>query len=259
MKIITGGKKTGNNLFYLFKEFYIPESRDFFLECEPEIENIFICVTGHKKSIIEGLLKASIKTNFFLLNPNGIIFSDKTLLNIDGSFTAATADQIEFSDCSFLKIKNNQDLLLSKSNPVKFIMNDANGDITINGCGNQVTENSTFSLINLEEERLSCLTEKTKTLTLIGNGINLNSGIINSKSQMHLISIESGAIDITDLENKVFCQNNAQIKYQNINLKRKSLIYIAPEKQGTINLVGMNININDGSLILSQNKKRCIE
>lgn len=252
MKKITGGKRIENNLFYLLQNFSISENSSALLEYDKEIENVFIYVVGQQISTIEGLLKTTNKANLFLINPNGIIFDANASLDIGDSFTATTANKIKFDDNKILTFKEDGKLLLKKNVPSQLILDSNNGSIVINGCENQITESSTFSPVKFEQKLSHFFTNKLESLALISNKLHLDRGVIEGKN-IHLISLESGIVDITHSKFEVV-PDSFELRYQDINLDRQSLVNSNSEESGNINLTGRNINVTNGSFILIQNK-----
>ena len=98
MNKITGGEKVGNNLFHSFKEFSILEGTEAIFENGIDIQNIFTRITGNEISSIDGLLQTAGRANFFLINPNGIVFGENAVIDIGGSFIATTANSIYYPD-----------------------------------------------------------------------------------------------------------------------------------------------------------------
>jgi filamentous hemagglutinin family protein len=95
---ISNGTQKGTNLFHSFHEFSIPTGGSASFNISPDIANIISRVTGKSISTIDGLLQTNGRANFFLLNPNGIIFGLNASLDINGSFLATTANSIVFAD-----------------------------------------------------------------------------------------------------------------------------------------------------------------
>ncbi|HYX18817.1 MAG TPA: filamentous hemagglutinin N-terminal domain-containing protein [Nostoc sp.] len=94
---ITGGTTVGNtNLFHSFSNFSIPSDQVVNFQNAPTINNILVRVTGRNPSDIQGTLVTQGNANFFLMNPNGIIFGQNASLNVNGSFIGTTANAIQF-------------------------------------------------------------------------------------------------------------------------------------------------------------------
>mgnify|MGYP001791704877 CR=1 FL=1 len=101
---ITGGATSADsqNLFHSFTEFNLLTGESATFITDPAILNILSRVTGGNASLIDGLLQVSgSNANLFLINPNGILFGPNSVLNLQGGFTAVTADQVNFADSAF--------------------------------------------------------------------------------------------------------------------------------------------------------------
>lgn len=96
--VITGGSPQGGNLFHSFTTFSIPDSGGAHFNNSVDIERVISRVTGGRLSSIEGLISTQGSADFFLLNPNGIVFGPSARLAIGGSFIASTAEQLNFAD-----------------------------------------------------------------------------------------------------------------------------------------------------------------
>ncbi len=94
--LITGGTKSGVNLFHSFDRFSVQMGDRAIFQSGSGIQNIITRVTGLSRSVIDGEIQAP--GNFFLINPNGITFGASASLNIGGSFFATTAPMLRFSD-----------------------------------------------------------------------------------------------------------------------------------------------------------------
>lgn len=101
---ITGGTTSADsqNLFHQFSEFNVLTGESATFVTDPAILNILSGVIGSNSSLIDGLLQVSgSNANLFLINPNGILLGPNSALNLQGSFTATTADQVNFAEGAF--------------------------------------------------------------------------------------------------------------------------------------------------------------
>jgi filamentous hemagglutinin family protein len=130
---INGGAVRGINLFHSFREFNVSEGRSaYFFSPSVEIENIVARVTGRNPSEILGtlgtlqLIDGNIfrsNANFFLINPNGIVFGEKASLDLAGSFIATTANAAEFGDGGLFSASQPEVPKLLTINPSAFLLN----------------------------------------------------------------------------------------------------------------------------------------
>lgn len=95
---IEGGAIKGENLFHSFEEFNVREGLEVYFANPEEISNIFSRITGNNISEIFGTLGVEGVANLFLINPNGIVFSENAQIDVGGSFIATTAEGVHFED-----------------------------------------------------------------------------------------------------------------------------------------------------------------
>jgi filamentous hemagglutinin family protein len=95
---ITGGTRTGTNLFHSFGDFNVPNNNiaNFLNNTGLSTTNIIGRVTDGNVSNIFGTLQTTGfgNANLFLMNPAGIVFGPHALLNVGGSITFTTADYL---------------------------------------------------------------------------------------------------------------------------------------------------------------------
>jgi filamentous hemagglutinin family protein len=60
------------------------------------ISNLFVRVTGTKRSEIFGALRSNLNADLYLLNPYGVMFGESAELDVNGSFHVSTADELLF-------------------------------------------------------------------------------------------------------------------------------------------------------------------
>ena len=83
-ELIEGGAERGTNLFYSFEEFNVGDGQNVYFANPEGIANIFSRVTGRDVSNIMGTLGVDGGADLFLINPNGIIFSENAGLDLNG-------------------------------------------------------------------------------------------------------------------------------------------------------------------------------
>ena len=129
---IGGGTIAEQNLFHSFEEFNVAPGASVYF-ADPGVANIFSRITGNNSSEIFGTLGVSGDANLFLLNPNGIIFGEGAALDLNGSFFATTADEIQFGDRTLKTQPNGKDLALLTIDPSTLWFNrlGQNGSIVL--------------------------------------------------------------------------------------------------------------------------------
>ncbi len=171
---ITNGSNSGSNLFHSFQQFSLPNPADrAIFQTTPAIQNLFVRVTGTGQpfvSNINGLIQTSNPTNFFLLNPNGIIFGPGAGLNIGGSFLATTADRMLFQDGQFSTI--DPAALLSVKVPIGLQYGSQSGSIQLQGTQLVAGQTNNFS-----------------NFTLAGGDITLDNSIVQVPGRVELAGV----------------------------------------------------------------------
>ena len=150
--LIQGGTRVDNNLFHSFKEFSVPKDGSVVFKNDSNLANIINRVTGDLESNINGLIQTQGSPNFFLINPNGIIFGSNASLDIGGSFIGSTASSIKLANGDEFSATNPQKPLLTISVPLglqfgnktEAIVNQSQGD------GLQGLTNTTLALVGGE-------------------------------------------------------------------------------------------------------------
>jgi filamentous hemagglutinin family protein len=94
---ITGGLSKGQTLFHSFTDFSVPTNGSANFLNPVGNRDIITRVTGSLFSDINGLVKTN-GANFFLINPNGIVFGTGAQLNVGKAFVGSTASSLDLVD-----------------------------------------------------------------------------------------------------------------------------------------------------------------
>ena len=230
---IEQGSQIGDNLFHSFSEFSVPKMGSATFNNAVDIANIFSRVTGNNISNIKGLLSANGAANLFLINPNGIIFSENASLDIGGSFFASTADSLLFEgNAEFSASNPTVPPLLEVSIPIGINFRDNPGDII-----NQAMDNG------LE-------VKPGKNITLVGGNINFESGTVNSRGGNIFLGglSAAGTIEMNNDGSLNFPQNvtQADITLSNSEIANKTE---NESNAGNLTIRAESVKITDSFII----------
>lgn len=183
---LTGGIAAGDNLFHSFQEFNIAPEASVYFE-DPGVANIFSRVTGSNPSNIFGTLGVrGGDANLFLLNPNGIIFGDGAALDLNGSFFATTADEIQFDDRSLTAIPDeseNLPLLTVHPSALLFARSGQNGAVILNGANLDVPEGENIALLGQANSEPGI--ELSNSIIRVTEG-NISLGAVQDRAEIKL-------------------------------------------------------------------------
>jgi filamentous hemagglutinin family protein len=173
---ITGGLNRGQNLFHSFQDFSIPTNGIATFINPVGNQLIVTRVTGNLFSDINGLLSTQ-GANFFLINPNGIVFGNNAQLNVGKAFVASTANGIDFLDAQgktyAFGTKNINDAPLLTINPNVFL-----NVSRLNMGGNSSSIVNYGTLINREKNINGGLSPiENQYVALIGGNITLDGSL----------------------------------------------------------------------------------
>lgn len=255
--IITGGTRPNNssNLFHSFSQFSIPTGGSATFDNALDVVNIFSRVSGGAASNIDGLLQANGTANLFLLNPAGILFGTNARLNIGGSFVGTTADRIQFADGSqFVATDPNPAPLLTMSVPSGLQMGQSSSSIQVQGQGHQILHLPIFlEPATRNPQQVGLKVQPGRTLALIGNGIQLNGGVLIAESgQVNLASLSTGTVQFDSTLPQWNFKADTTAKLANIQLTQASLLDTSGNPGGSIHLQGKDIQIQNSSMLFVQ-------
>jgi filamentous hemagglutinin family protein len=152
---ITGGTRSGSNLFHSFGSFSVGagDIANFNNTAGLPTSNIVGRVTGGTSNIFGTIQTTNFPgTNLFLLNPAGWVFGPGASLNVSGAFHASTADYLRFGDvngatfCVSACPAGGTDSL-SVANPVAFGFLGPTGPISVQQSFLSVPEGAALSLV----------------------------------------------------------------------------------------------------------------
>jgi filamentous hemagglutinin family protein len=96
---INGGLTRGASIFHSFQDFSVPTGGSATFATAPGTQAVVSRVTGNLSSDINGIVNTQ-GANFFLINPNGVVFGANAQLNVGKAFVATTANSAILSDAN---------------------------------------------------------------------------------------------------------------------------------------------------------------
>ena len=254
---ITGGTQVGSNLFQSFEQFSVPSSSTAYFNNSLDIQNIFNRVTGSSISNIDGLLKANGAANLFIINSNGIILGSNARLDIGGSFLASTANSINFADGSQFNTNSPQvKPLLSISTPIGLQFENSPGSIRVQGTGHNLAIPVPFfsPILNADVNSNGLQVDSGKTIALVGGDVSLEGGILTAPGgRIELGSVGYGLVTLNPIPSGWTLGYNGVHNFQDIKLSQQSLVDVSGFGGSSIQIVGRQISLTDGSIALIQN------
>ncbi|KPA17892.1 secreted protein containing Filamentous hemagglutinin [Candidatus Magnetomorum sp. HK-1] len=143
---ISNGTGKGNNLFHSFEKFNLHKNESAVFN-DTGYQNTISRVTGTDYSWINGKIK-SMAENFYLLNPNGVMFGSNVSLDVAGSFHASTCEFLEFNPDEKFYTSGLESSVLSTAPPTSFgFLNNDVGPISMDNSVLMVADQKTISLI----------------------------------------------------------------------------------------------------------------
>jgi len=200
------GAVRGNNLFQSFSQFNLSAGEVATFSGPVGIQNILSRVTGGNPSSINGTIRSQIAgANFFLINPNGVIFGPSAAIDVSGSFAASTASYLKLADgARFVASLDADDSGLSTAPVAAFgFLGPSAGGISV--------QQGTLSVLS------------GRTISLVGGDIAVDGGVIQSpQGRINVVSVQSAGEVPVDPAAMTVAQFNAafpqqgQISFQNV-------------------------------------------
>jgi filamentous hemagglutinin family protein len=230
--IITGGLNRGQNLFHSFQDFSVPTGGSATFINPVGTKAIITRVTGNLFSDIDGIVNSQ-GANFFLINPNGIVFGANATLNVGQTFVGSTANWIDLTDGGGNNYRfgingNDAPLLTINQNavltPARLILGSGNGEI----------------------RTLGSLDNNLGYIGLIGGNVTIDGGSIFALSGR----IELGGLSAPGTIELGGDGNNFRVSYP-INIARSDVLITNGSSIAAIGLGGGDINIAGRNIQLS--------
>lgn len=258
---ITGGATRGSNLFHSFEEFGVASStRTDFIVTPDQISDVFTRITGNNPTNIDGVigirqpLAGSFvlsEANLYLINPNGIVFGENAILDVDGSFSATTAAGITFGNSGVFSASN-PDIPSSSLtiNPSAYLFDQS----TVGFIGSQASRRDL-----IDGSRVGLRVPNGESLTLLGGTVFVgNSSATTGNSNQTGLTAYGGKINIgavSGIGNVEIDATDSLIFSDDLNradivLTGNALIDVTSGNGGEILLSARNINA-DGSQIIA--------
>ncbi len=250
---ISGGTTVGSNLFHSFEQFSLSTGNTAWFNNASIIENIIGRVTGDSVSNIDGLIRANGTANLFLINPNGIVFGENSALDIGGSFVGSTADSLKFADGNeFSAVDPQATPLLSINIPVGLQYGNSNGDLVVQGSGNQLQFNRDFT-VDKSSRPTGLEVDEGQTLALVGGKVVLDGGNLTAATgRIELGSVADHEFVRFDLTESGLNFDYTEVSdFKNINLTNASSLEVSGNGAGDVQVQGKEVIITDGSAILA--------
>ncbi len=248
---VTGGTQIGTSLFHSFEQFSL-QSGDEARFNHNGIETIFTRVTG-SNSFIDGTISTATPTDFFLLNPQGIIFGPNASLNIGGSFLATTADSIVFDNDVTFSASNPTTLgnLLSISTPVGVQFGTNPGPIKVQGPGHQMTPFFTTEFTRTNRPNGLQVTNG-ETLAILSGPLTIDGGNLTATGgHVELASVtKNGFVDLSTTRTGPWSFDYIETpNLQDISLTNAASVDVSASNGGSVGIKAQNLSLSGGSVI----------
>ncbi|MBW4572907.1 MAG: S-layer family protein [Tolypothrix carrinoi HA7290-LM1] len=237
---IDRGTQAGSNLFHSFLQFSLPNSADVAnFQTIPAINNVIVRVTGVGApfiSNINGTIQTSNPANFFLLNPNGIIFGRGAALNIGGAFLGTTASRLNFQDGTQFRTTDPTPLLTITA-PIGLGLTP--------GAGN----------INVQSSRLVAgqRTNNFSDFALVGGNVSLDNTTLRTPGgRVELGGLATaGTVGLNVVGNNLSLSFPDTVARADVSLNNNTEVNVLAGGGGSIAVNARNLDILAGSTLLA--------
>ncbi|MBS0155862.1 MAG: filamentous hemagglutinin N-terminal domain-containing protein [Nitrospira sp.] len=246
---ITGGTRTGANLFHSFGNFDVPGNTiaNFRNDSLLQTDNILGRVTGNHISDIFGTIKTTDFGNahLFLMNPAGFLFGPNASLNVSGAVTFTSADYLKFEDGRRFSAAPNPvtDVLLTAYPVASFgFLGSHPGAITVQGSQLEVRDGTGISLVggNITIE------------STVENGAVHPARLFAPNGKIQLATTASPGVFPVKMNAVTLAPSQLQTNINGTSLTSFGALALAPNSR--VNVSDMNsVSIRGGQFVLSVN------
>lgn len=115
------GQQRGGNLFHSFSALNLDRGESATFIGPTSIRTVFARVTGGQRSNIDGTLRCTIpNADFYLVNPDGVVFGPNAALDVKGSFAVTTAGAIKLGSSGSFSASRSAPSSLTTAAPAAF-------------------------------------------------------------------------------------------------------------------------------------------
>jgi len=243
---VINGTTRGSNLFHSFQQFSLPNGDLAAFITNPAIQNVIVRVTGVGQPFISNI-NGTIATfdttfnlaprNFFLLNPNGIVFGSGARLFNGGSFLASTAERMLFQDGTVFDTRDQTlNPLLTVSVPVGLQFGQIPGNIQANDSRLLAGQNSLFS-----------------DFALVGGDVTLDNSVIQAPGRrVELTGVgENGTVGLGLNGDRLSLDFSDGSIRGNVSLTSSSRVDVLGATEGSLAIHARNLDISGDSRVLA--------
>lgn len=240
--VINGGAQRGGNLFHSFSQFNIGDGQRIDFANPAGVDRILTRVTGSDRSTILGTLGVLGNADFFLINPNGIVFGRNARLDVRGSFLATTATAVQFGDQGVFNATAPVVPPLLTVNPsALWFERPQSAPIVNQSVAFAGTFLSGFRVLGLR-------VPDGHNLLLVGGAVQLDQGGVTALGgRVELGGVAgSGRVELTEDNRLSF---PAEVERADVLLTNRATINVAADRGGDVVVTARNLDIQQQSVI----------
>ncbi len=237
---ILGSSRLDDSLFHSFSEFSIPAGVTVtFLD--GGATNIFARVSSAASTIEGTLAIAGAQTNFFLINPRGVIFGPQSALVSPGSVIISTADSVVFPNDERFGAAESRLPTLTVSTPIGLQFGDRPGAIINRSQASPTGANNALG------EPPGLQVSAGRRLSLVGGFVALENGSLTANSGQIEVGSVAANSRVSLLPDLKLGYSGTQA-FGDIQLTGRSVIDVSGES-GQVALRGRSVTVAEQSAI----------